>query len=83
MAPALSQDLWDRVVGAIEGGLSCRAVARFGVGAAMAMRWRQLALRHGRAVAKAIRRWPRSSRAWPNAAVGGHRHALAVCHTRG
>jgi transposase len=53
MARALSQDLRDRVVGAIEGGLSCRAAAaRFGVGAATAVRWRQLALRHGRAVAK-------------------------------
>lgn len=53
MARALSQDLRDRVVGAIEGGLSCRAAAaRFGVGAATAIRWRQLALRHGRAVAR-------------------------------
>ena len=53
MARALSQDLRDRVVGAIEGGLSCRAAAaRFGVGAATAIRWCQLALRHGRAVAK-------------------------------
>lgn len=52
MARALSQDLRDRVVSAIEGGLSCRAAAaRFGVGAATAIRWRQLALRHGRAVA--------------------------------
>ena len=53
MARALSQDLRDRVVGAIEGGLSCRAAAaRFRIGAATAIRWRQLALRHGRAVAK-------------------------------
>lgn len=52
MARALSQDLRDRVVSAIEGGLSCRcAAARFGVGVATAIRWRQLALRHGRAVA--------------------------------
>jgi len=52
MARALSQDLRDRVVSAIEGGMSCRAVAaRFGVGVATAVRWRQLALRHGRAVA--------------------------------
>ena len=50
MARALSQDLRDRVVSAIEGGLSCRsAAARFGV--ATAIRWRQRALRHGRAVA--------------------------------
>ena len=53
MARALSQDLRDRVVGAIEGGLSCRAAAaRFGVAAATAIRWRQLVLQHGRAVAR-------------------------------
>jgi transposase len=53
MARVLSQDLRDRVVGAIEGGLSCRAAAaRFGVGAATAIRWRQLVLQHGRAVAR-------------------------------
>lgn len=53
MARALSQDLRDRVVSSIEGGLSCRrAAARFGVGLATAIRWRQLALCHGRAIAK-------------------------------
>lgn len=37
---------------AIDGGLSCRAAAeRFGVGVATAIRWRQMALAHGRAVA--------------------------------
>lgn len=52
MARALSQDLRDRVVSAIDGGLSCRAAAdRFGIAVATAVRWRQLALRHGRAVA--------------------------------
>jgi transposase len=52
MARALSQDLRDRVVAAIDGGASCRvAAARFGIGVATAVRWRQLALRHGRAVA--------------------------------
>ena len=52
MARALSQDLRDRVVAAIDEGLSCRAAAaRFGIGVATAVRWRQLALRHGRAVA--------------------------------
>lgn len=52
MARALSQDLRDRVVWAIDGGLSCRAAAdRFGIGVATAVRWRQLALRNGRAVA--------------------------------
>jgi len=52
MGRALSQDLRDRVVSAVAGGLSCRAAAtRFGVGVATAIRWRQLALAHGRAVA--------------------------------
>ena len=52
MGRALSQDLRDRVVAAIGDGLSCRAAAeRFGVGAATAIRWRQMALVHGRAVA--------------------------------
>ncbi|CCW16261.1 putative transposase of insertion sequence ISRm2011-2, orfA protein [Sphingobium indicum BiD32] len=53
MARTLSQDLRDRVIAAIGGGLSCRAAAdRFGVSASSAIRWRQLALQHGRAVAK-------------------------------
>ena len=53
MARALAQDLRDRVLLAIGGGLSCRAAAaRFGVGGSSAICWRQLALRHGRAVAK-------------------------------
>ena len=53
MARTLSQDLRDRVVAAIDGGLSCRAAAdRFGVSASSAIRWRQLALQHGQAVAK-------------------------------
>ena len=52
MARALSQDLRDRVVAAIEGGMSCRAAAaRFGVGVATAVRWRQMAREHGRAIA--------------------------------
>jgi transposase len=52
MARALSQDLRDRVVAAVGEGMSCRAVAeRFGIGVATAVRWRQLSLRHGRAVA--------------------------------
>ena len=63
MARALSQDLRDRVVGAIEGRLSCRtAAARFGVGAATAIRWRQLVLQHGRAVARKQGGDKRSSR---------------------
>ena len=53
MGRALSRDLRDRVVSAVEGGLSCRAAAeRFGVSAASAIRWRQLALRHGTPAAK-------------------------------
>lgn len=53
MGRVLSCDLRERVVAAIEGGLSCRAAAeRFGVSAASAIRWRQLALRHGTPAAK-------------------------------
>lgn len=53
MGRALSVDLRDRVVAAIEAGMSCRrAAARFGVSAASAIRWRQLALRHGTPAAK-------------------------------
>lgn len=52
MARALSQDLRDRVVAATDEGMSCRAAAaRFGVGVATAIRWRQLAREHGRAIA--------------------------------
>ncbi len=52
MARALSQDLRDRVVAATDEGMSCRAAAaRFGVGVATAIRWRQLARAHGRAIA--------------------------------
>ena len=53
MARTLSQDLRDRVVAAIEGGLCCHAAAaRFGVSVSSAIRWRRLALEYGRAVAK-------------------------------
>ena len=53
MARTLSQDLRDRVIAAIDAGLSCRAAAdRFGVSASSAIRWRQRALEHGEAVAK-------------------------------
>ncbi|WP_336920663.1 helix-turn-helix domain-containing protein, partial [Altererythrobacter lauratis] len=53
MAQTLSQDLRDRVVAAIDSGLSCRAAAaRFGVSVSSAIRWRQRALAHGQAVAK-------------------------------
>src|SRR5579872_6865439 len=64
MARSLSQDLRDRVVAAIDGGLSCRAAAgRFGVSVSSAIRWRQIALKHGQAVAK-----PR----------GGDRHSARI-----
>jgi len=53
MAKALSQDLRDRGVTAIDGGLSRRgAAARFGVSVSSAIRWHQLAREHGRAVAR-------------------------------
>jgi transposase len=53
MARTLSQDLRDRVVGAIDGGMSCRAAAaHFGVSTSSAIRWRHLALQHGQAVAR-------------------------------
>ncbi len=48
MASALSVDLRRRVVGAIEGGLSCRAAAeRFGVSPSIAIRWRAQEQREG------------------------------------
>ena len=41
MAKSLSIDLRQRVIAAIDGGLSCRRAAeRFGVSAASAIRWR-------------------------------------------
>jgi transposase len=53
MGRALSRDLRDRVVAAVEGGASCRQAAeRFGVSAASAIRWRQLAVRHGTPAAR-------------------------------
>jgi len=63
MARALSQDLRDRVVAATEGGMSCRAAAaRFGVGIATAVRWRQMAREHGRAIAGKLGGDQRSSK---------------------
>ena len=48
MARALSVDLRRRVVGAIAGGLSCRAAAeRFGVSPSSAIRWRAQEQREG------------------------------------
>lgn len=48
MSKALSVDLRDRVIAAIEGGMSCRqAAARFGVSASSAIRWRALKRERG------------------------------------
>lgn len=48
MSKALSVDLRDRVVAAIDGGMSCRQAAlRFGVSASSAIRWRVLARTRG------------------------------------
>ena len=48
MSKALSVDLRDRVVAAIEGGMSCRQAAlRFGVSASSAIRWRALSRLQG------------------------------------
>ena len=53
MPRVLLQDLRERVVTAIDGGMSCRAAAaRFGVSAASAIRWRQLVVRHGTPAAR-------------------------------
>ena len=53
MARTLSQDFRGRVVAAVVGGMSCRtAVAYYGVSASSAIRWQQMALEHGQAVAK-------------------------------
>ena len=49
MGRALSVDLREQVIAAVDGGLSCRAAAtQFGVSAASAIRWRQLSLRTGK-----------------------------------
>lgn len=54
MGLCLSQDLRDRVISAIESGMSCRAAAqRFGVGVLSAIRWRQMFLQSGSAAPKA------------------------------
>jgi transposase len=48
MSKSLSVDLRDRVVAAIDEGMSCRrAAARFGVSASSAIRWRSLKLKRG------------------------------------
>lgn len=53
MPRMLSQNLRERVVAAVDGGMICRAAAeRFGVSASSAIRWRQLMLQHGTPAAK-------------------------------
>ena len=53
MAKSLSLDLRERVIAAIDGGLSCRRAAeRFGVSAASAIRWRSRQRQIGDFVAK-------------------------------
>ena len=48
MSKALSVDLRERVVAAVEDGLSChKAAKRFGVSAASAIRWRALMRKQG------------------------------------
>ena len=48
MGRALSVDLRERVMAAVDGGMSCRAAAaRFGVGVSSAIRWRQQQLACG------------------------------------
>lgn len=48
MSKALSVDLRDRVIAAIDEGVSCRqAAARFGVSASSAIRWRALVRERG------------------------------------
>jgi len=70
MAKALSPHLRDRVVAAIDGGLICRvAAARFGVSVSSAIRWHQLARKHGRAVARKPSGEQRSSKTEVNAST--------------
>lgn len=53
MARSLSMDLRERVVGAVEGGLSRRRAAeRFGVSVSSAVRWMQAVAREGTAAPK-------------------------------
>lgn len=48
MPLVLSQNLQERVIAAIDGGMSCQAAAaRLGVSAESAIRWRQLVVQHG------------------------------------
>lgn len=82
MPRVLSQDLRERVVTAIDGGMSCRAAAaRFGVSAASAIRWRQLVVQHGTPAAKPHRSYNcQRSRAGP---FGGRACNRKRADTRG
>ena len=67
MASSYSQDLRDRVIGAVEKeGMSCRAAAlRFGVSESSAIKW--------------VRRWRLTGRRGP-AGTGGHRPSALKPH---
>jgi len=55
MAKALSIDLRERVLAAVDGGMSCRKAAdRFGVSASSAIRWRDRRHREGHFGPKAL-----------------------------
>ncbi len=55
MAAALSLDLRERVIAAIEAGASCRQTAeRFGIGAASAIRWYARFREEGEIAAKSL-----------------------------
>jgi transposase len=70
MTRALSIDLRRRVIGAIEGGASCRqAAARFGVSASSAIRWQALSKLVGDATPKQQGGDRRSARIESHAAV--------------
>jgi transposase len=70
MAKALSLDLRERVVTAVDGGLSCRQAAeRFGVSASSAIRWNARRRREGHCGPKALGGDRRSGRIEAHAAL--------------
>ncbi len=69
MAAALSLDLRERVIAAIQAAASCRQAAeRFGIGAASAIRWHARFREDGEIAAKP---------------VGGDRHSHELCGNLG
>lgn len=75
MAKALSVDLRQRVVAAIDGGLSCRQAAEhFGVSAASAIRWRGRLKEAGDIVPKRQGGGPQ---------IAAHRNILTIDFGRG